>query len=247
MTTGCLFFVFFFDWITFGRNKFTLINDATKTKCCSKAMLTSNDATKCGAQDLNSRIKVELGDSCLILDSNSFNIDLKRTLCLDANKLVFGETSDKDNKFLLSVKFGKEHVLLKKPLERPANPKRVQKRSSQIIIKLLRRALFVFICTVVVCMILIISQLVSKVMSIGPAIILNPSTGVNNAEPDQALSALSDPSVTPPVNQTYDDHLLILRLDKTDQRIVFEKVRCMFKCYSLVQMPYSKTYSSNCC
>ena len=118
VATGFLFFVYFFDWIIYGRSQFTLIREENKTECKSRSLPVTK-ATTCGAQDLNRRVKVKLDDSYFIVDSTYGSNDAPRThcppMCLETNNTVTEITSSKN--LACSIKLGSSSVLLERPYE----------------------------------------------------------------------------------------------------------------------------------
>ena len=113
MATLFLFFVYYFDWMIYGQHKFTLISEEIKTKCKSRT-IPINERTVCGAQDLNTRIKIKLDDSYLVVDTTAD--DKNRILCLEPNvELVAIEHTRSTNKTIRSIRLGDNYVILERP------------------------------------------------------------------------------------------------------------------------------------
>ena len=116
IATGFLFFVYYFDWIIYGESKFTLIKTAEKTECKSRS-LPINKMTMCGAQDLNTRVKIKLDDSYFIVDTSHSKNDAQCTrspfLCLETRNVVTEIISSK--KMTHSIQLGNSSVLLERP------------------------------------------------------------------------------------------------------------------------------------
>ena len=116
IATGFLFFVYYFDWIIYGESKFTLIKTAEKTECKSRS-LPINKMTMCGAQDLNTRVKIKLDDSYFIVDTSHSKNDAQCTrsqfLCLETRNIVTEFISSK--KVVRSIQLGNSSVLLERP------------------------------------------------------------------------------------------------------------------------------------
>ena len=119
VATGFLFFVYFFDWIIYGRSKFTLVREENKTKCKSRSFPVTK-ATIYGAQDLNRRVKVKLDDSYFVVDTTygpndapCTRLQCTRPLCLETNNFVTDITSSK--KFACLIQLGVSSVLLERP------------------------------------------------------------------------------------------------------------------------------------
>ena len=85
VATLFLFFVYFFDWIIYGRSQFTLVGAENKTECKSRP-LPIDEATRCGAQDLNSRVKLKFDYSYFVVETTD-NARC-RSLCLEPHNLV---------------------------------------------------------------------------------------------------------------------------------------------------------------
>ena len=100
----------------YGQSQFTLVREANKTKCKSR-LLPDNEATTCGAQDLNSRVKIKLEDSYFVVDTtqtfNEANIGRFRPYCLETNRIVYNETDSK--KSTSSIQLGDSNLLLERP------------------------------------------------------------------------------------------------------------------------------------
>lgn len=115
VAAGFLYFVYYFDWMIYGRSKFTLVKKADKTECKSRP-IPVNESTVCGAQDLNSRVKVKLDDSYFVLDFKSFSYDAQNTrcraLCLETNNFVHEFTSS--NKLTRSIRLGDTNILIER-------------------------------------------------------------------------------------------------------------------------------------
>ena len=113
---GFLFFVYFFDWIIYGRSQFTLVSEENKIECKSRSLPVTK-ATICGAQDLNRRVKVKLDDSYFIVDTTYGSNDAPSTrcrpLCLETNNFVTEITSFKN--LACSIQLGVSSVLLERP------------------------------------------------------------------------------------------------------------------------------------
>ena len=116
VATGFLFFVYYFDWIIYGHSKFTLIKTTEKTECKSRS-LPINKMTMCGAQDINTKVKIKLDDSYFIVDTNHATNDAQCTrspfLCLETKNIVTELISSR--KMSLSIKLGNSSVLLERP------------------------------------------------------------------------------------------------------------------------------------
>ena len=116
IATGFLFFAYYFDWIIYGESKFTLIKTAEKTECKSRS-LPINKMTMCGAQDLNTRVKIKLDDSYFIVDTSHSKNDAQCTrspfLCLETRNVVTEVISSK--KMTDSIQLGNSSVLLERP------------------------------------------------------------------------------------------------------------------------------------
>ena len=116
IATGFLFFVYYFDWIIYGESKFTLIKTAEKTECKSRS-LSINKITMCGAQDLNTRVKIKVDDSYFIVDTSHSKNDAQCTrspfLCLETRNVVTEIISSK--KMTHSIQLGNSSVLLERP------------------------------------------------------------------------------------------------------------------------------------
>ena len=116
LATAFLFFVYFFDWIIYGQSKFTLVKMEHKTECKSRS-LPITGATMCGAQDLNTRVKIRFDDSYFVVDTNGVCVDSqstrRRPLCLETDNLVNEITSSK--KLTRSIQLGNSNVLLERP------------------------------------------------------------------------------------------------------------------------------------
>ena len=113
---GFLFFVYFFDWIIYGRSQFTLVSEENKIECKSRSLPVTK-ATICGAQDLNRRVKVKLDDSYFVVDTTYGPNDAPSThcrpTCLETNNFVTKIISSK--KLACSIKLGSSCVLLERP------------------------------------------------------------------------------------------------------------------------------------
>ena len=100
----------------YGQSKFTLVKVAEKTECKSRS-LPINNMTICGAQDLNTRVKVKLDDSYFIVDTSHATYDAQRThspfLCLETKNIVTEIISSK--KMARSIQLGNSSVLLERP------------------------------------------------------------------------------------------------------------------------------------
>ena len=119
VATVFLFFVYFFDWIIYGRSQFTLVGAENKTKCKSRP-LPIDEATRCGAQDLNLRVKIKLDDSYFVVDTPHPSVDARcRSLCLEPHNLVAEITDSK--KITRSIQLGGCKVLLERPLKQSSN------------------------------------------------------------------------------------------------------------------------------
>ena len=113
IATGFLFFVYYFDWIIYGESKFTLIKTAEKTECKSRS-LPINKMTMCGAQDLNTRVKIKLDDSYFIVDTNHATQCIRSPIvCLETRNVVTEIVSSKKRKH--SIQLGNSSVLLERP------------------------------------------------------------------------------------------------------------------------------------
>ena len=113
IATGFLFFVYYFDWIIYGESKFTLIKTAEKTECKSRS-LPINKMTMCGAQDLNTRVKIKLDDSYFIVDTNHATQCIRSPIvCLETRNVVTEIVSSK--KMTHSIQLGNSSVLLERP------------------------------------------------------------------------------------------------------------------------------------
>ena len=120
---GFLFFVYFFDWIIYGRSQFTLVSEENKTECKSRSLPVTK-ATTCGAQDLNRRVKVKLDDSYFVVDTTygpndapCTRLQCTRPLCLETKNIVTEITSSE--KLACSIKLGSSCVLLERPYGQP--------------------------------------------------------------------------------------------------------------------------------
>ena len=115
VATGFLFFVYYFDWIIYGHSKFTLIKTAEKTECKSRS-LPIKKMTISGAQDINTKIKIKLDDSCFIVDTSHSKNDAQCTssslLCLETRNIVTEVISSK--KLTRSIQLGNSSVLLER-------------------------------------------------------------------------------------------------------------------------------------
>ena len=120
VATVFLFFVYFFDWIIYGRSQFTLVGAENKTECKSRP-LPIDEATRCGAEDLNSRVKIKLDDSYFVVDTTHPSGDTRcRSLCFEPHNLVAEITDSK--KLTRSIQLGDCKVLLERPLKQsPSN------------------------------------------------------------------------------------------------------------------------------
>ena len=116
VATVFLFFVFFFDWIIYGRSQFTLVGAENKTECKSRP-LPIDEATRCGAQDLNSRVKLKFDDSYFVVETTD-NVRC-RSLCLEPHNLAAEITDSK--KLTRSIQLGECKVLLERPLKQSSN------------------------------------------------------------------------------------------------------------------------------
>ena len=116
VAVGFLFFVYFFDWIVYGRSKFTLVKVPNKIKCKSRSLPT-NEATVCGAQDLNTRVQFQFDDSFFVVDTtHAFNDSQStsaRFLCLKMNKSFHDIRTPE--KLTRSIQLGDSNVLLERP------------------------------------------------------------------------------------------------------------------------------------
>ena len=113
VATVFLFFVYYFDWMIHGHHKFTVISEEIKTKCKSRT-IPINERTVCGAQDLNTKIKIKLDDSYLVVDTTAD--DKNRILCLEPNvQLVAIEHTRSTNKTTRSIRLGDNYVILERP------------------------------------------------------------------------------------------------------------------------------------
>ena len=119
VATVFLFFVYFFDWIIYGRSQFTLVGAENKTECKSRP-LPIDEATRCGAQDLNSRVKLKFDDSYFVVDTTHPSDDARcRSLCLEPHNLAAEITDSK--KLTHSIQLGECKVLLERPLKQSSN------------------------------------------------------------------------------------------------------------------------------
>ena len=113
---GFLFFVYFFDWIIYGRSQFTLVSEENKIECKSRSLPVTK-AIICGAQDLNRRVKVKFDDSYFIVDTTYGFKDAPsikcRPLCLETNNTVTEIISSKN--LACSIQLGVSSVLLERP------------------------------------------------------------------------------------------------------------------------------------
>ena len=75
----------------YGQCKFTLIKEANKVESKSR-LFPGNEATLCGAQDLNTRVKMKLDDSFFVVDTTQTD---SWSLCLDTKNFVNETTSSK--------------------------------------------------------------------------------------------------------------------------------------------------------
>ena len=121
VATLFLFFVYFFDWVINGQSKFTLVKTAEKTKCKSRSV-PINDITKCGAQDINTRVKIKLDSSYFIVDTNHSTNETEGTrspfLCLETDNFeISPEVSS--TKMARSIQLGSSSVLLERPCGEP--------------------------------------------------------------------------------------------------------------------------------
>ena len=115
IATGFLFFVYYFDWIIYGESKFTLIKTAEKTECKSRS-LPINKMTLCGAQDINTKVKIKLDDSYFIVDTNHATQCIRSPIvCLETRNVVTEIVSSK--KRTHSIQLGNSSVLLERPYE----------------------------------------------------------------------------------------------------------------------------------
>ena len=122
VATVFLFFVYFFDWFIYGQSKFTLVKSEHKTECKSRS-LPITGAMICGAQDLNSRVKVKFDDTFFVVDTNRASDDAQSThfrpLCLETSNFVSGFTSSK--KMTRSIRLGESNMLLERPYGQSLN------------------------------------------------------------------------------------------------------------------------------
>ena len=122
VATLFLFFVYFFDWVIYGHSKFTLVKTAEKTKCKSRSV-PINDITKCGAQDINTRVKIKLDSSYFIVDTSHSTNDTQCTrssfLCLETKQNVTEVITSK--KLARSIQLGNSSILFERPYEQPLN------------------------------------------------------------------------------------------------------------------------------
>lgn len=106
--------------MVYGKNKFTLVKTAEKTQCKSRS-LPINEVTMCGAQDLNTRVKVKLADSYFVVDTTYATDDAQSThswpLCLGVDNFVRETISS--NKMTRSIQLGNRSILLERPYEQP--------------------------------------------------------------------------------------------------------------------------------
>ena len=113
IATGFLFFVYYFDWIIYGESKFTLIKTAEKTECKSRS-LPINKMTLCGAQDINTKVKIKLDDSYFIVDTNHATQCIRSPIvCLETRNVVTEIVSSK--KMTHSIQIGSSNVLVERP------------------------------------------------------------------------------------------------------------------------------------
>ena len=116
VATGFLFFVYFFDWIIYGQNKFTLVQTAEKKECKSRSLPVTR-ATFCSAQDLNTRVKFKVDDSYFVVDTTYSTSDTSSThcqpLCLETENIVTEVISSR--KMIRSIQLGRSNVLLERP------------------------------------------------------------------------------------------------------------------------------------
>ena len=94
----------------YGQSMFTLVKSAKKTKWTSRP-LPVNDVTKCGSQDLNSRVKIKFDDSYFIIDT-SYNTAC-RLLCFDTDSIDYN-TVDL-TKVASLIQLGDSKVYLERP------------------------------------------------------------------------------------------------------------------------------------
>ena len=117
-----LFFVYFFDWFIYGQSKFTLVETENKTECKSRS-LPITEVKMCGAQDLNSRIKVKFDDTYFVVDTNRASDDAQSThfrpLCLETDNLITEVISS--NKITRSIRLGESNMLLERPYGQSLN------------------------------------------------------------------------------------------------------------------------------
>ena len=107
----------------YGQSKFTLVKQATKQKGESR-LLPVNEQTTCGAQDINTRTKIKVEDSCFVVKIRSTTDEahykLCATLCLEpSGELVWVTNKMSSDKSLCSMKLGDNHVLLEQPNTQP--------------------------------------------------------------------------------------------------------------------------------
>ena len=113
VATGFLFFVYYFDWIIYGESKFTLIKTAEKTEFRTRS-LPINKMTMCGAQDLNTRVKITFDDSYFVVDTSSDAQSPRcRPACLERDNFITESTSSK--KMTHSIQIGSSNVLVERP------------------------------------------------------------------------------------------------------------------------------------
>lgn len=117
-----LVFVHFFDWMIYGQSKFTLVKAADKIKGKSR-LFPVNEATLCGAQDINTKVKIKFDDSYFVVDTIRASYGSQNTLCLpmclETNSVVNDITSSK--KLTRSLQLGYSYVLLEQPHKQAYN------------------------------------------------------------------------------------------------------------------------------
>ena len=245
IAVGFLLFIYFFDWVIYGRAKFTLVHETTKTKSKSRP-LPINEHMTCGTQDINDRTKVRLDDANFIVDIMSVSAEtqnnIRRTLCLGlcVEPVTIGNTSS--TKSIHSIKLGEKSILLERPKPQPFSPPnyrldinfvnfcqscktltqaklhRVRQPSLTMILRSFERYLLIILCALlIICLSLMFPQVVNKQQL---PILSNSSTisGVITAS-DSSLPINNNESFDTPELHV-DDYILVLHQDEKHNRIM---------------------------
>ena len=106
----------------YGGHQFTLIKTENKTKYKPR-MIPLDENTLCGAQDLNSRVKIKFDDSYLVVDTFQSSCVAQnrrwRSVCLETNSFVADITDSK--KSIRFIRLGDNNVLLEQPQTHSSN------------------------------------------------------------------------------------------------------------------------------